>query len=173
MDFTNFNVSMEHNDPYSQYSFMLEKTQRQIKQYAQRKFVEFDFGVTVDQWMVLKQLYPDSDLSQSELAGRTFKGMPTLTRIVDLLVNKGLAVRVVHPTDRRSFQVHLTEAGRKKVEEMIPKVGEIRKAAWEGLDENDFRHFTTTLDRICSNLFSRPGISFGRWISEYRYGVGT
>ena len=54
---------MPNNDPYSEYSFLLEKTQRRIKQYAQKKFTEFDFGVTVDQWMVLKQLYIRSDLS--------------------------------------------------------------------------------------------------------------
>ena len=122
---------MPDTDQYSEYSFLLEKTTRRVKQYAQKKFVEFDFGVTVDQWMVLKQLYPSSDKSQSELAEATFKGTPTLTRIVDLLCSKGLTERATDGHDRRKCQVVLTAQGRQKVEAMLPEVGRIRKAAWE------------------------------------------
>ncbi|MEM6845021.1 MAG: MarR family transcriptional regulator [Bacteroidota bacterium] len=143
---------MSNSDPYSEYSFLLEKAQRRIKQYAQKKFAEFDFGVTVDQWMVLKQLYVRSDLNQSELAEATYKGMPTLTRIVDLLCSKGLAQRIADPQDRRRCQVHLTDIGKAKVEEMKPKVSEIRKEAWKGLKPEDFDHFQYTLNKIYQNL---------------------
>lgn len=143
---------MSNADPYSEYSFLLEKTQRRIKQYAQKKFAEFNFGVTVDQWVVLKQLYTRSDLSQSELAELTYKGMPTLTRIVDLLCAKGLAERRVDGQDRRKCQVLLTESGNAKVKEMLPKVGQIRKAAWKGLQPEDFEHFKLTLTTIYRNL---------------------
>ena len=143
---------MSESDIYSEYSFLLEKTTRRIKQYAQKKFTDFDFGVTVDQWMVLKQLYPSSDKSQSELAEATFKGTPTLTRIVDLLCAKGLTKRVTDCHDRRKCQVVLTAAGRDKVEEMIPKVSQIRKAAWQNLGEEDFRQFKYVLATIYQNL---------------------
>lgn len=139
-------------DIYSEYSFLLEKTNRRIKQYAQQKFNEFDFGVTVDQWMVLKQLYPSSDKSQSELAEATFKGTPTLTRIVDLLCAKELTQRLADAHDRRKSRVVLTPRGTQKVEEMIPKVSQIRKAAWKGLTEEDFRQFKQVLTAIYKNL---------------------
>ena len=143
---------MSESDIYSEYSFLLEKTTRRIKQYAQTRFNEFDFGVTVDQWMVLKQLYPSSDKSQSELAEATFKGTPTLTRIVDLLCAKELAQRVTDGNDRRKSQVVLTPSGRAKVEEMLPKVSQIRKAAWQNLGEDDFRQFEYVLTTIYQNL---------------------
>ena len=143
---------MSESDIYSEYSFLLEKTNRRIKQYAQQKFNEFGFGVTVDQWMVLKQLYPSSDKSQSELADATFKGTPTLTRIVDLLCAKGLTERVADHQDRRKSQVILTPAGKDKVEEMIPKVSIIRKAAWKNLQKEDFLHFKEVLSTIYQNL---------------------
>ena len=143
---------MPSDDIYSEYSFLLEKTTRQVKQYAQKRFNEFDFGVTVDQWMVLKHLYPSSDLSQSELADITFKGTPTLTRIIDLLCAKGLTERVADRDDRRKSQVQLTPAGQAKVEEMIPKVGHIRKAAWKNLSKEDFKHFQHVLHTIYQNL---------------------
>lgn len=145
---------MADADQYSEYSFLLEKTTRRVKQYAQKKFVEFDFGVTVDQWMVLKQLYPSSDKSQSELAEATFKGTPTLTRIVDLLCSKSLTQRVTDGHDRRKCQVVLTTQGRQKVEAMLPKVSQIRKAAWKNLGEEDFRQFKQILATIYQNLDS-------------------
>ncbi len=143
---------MSQEDIYSEYSFLLEKTSRRIKQYAQKKFTEFDFGVTVDQWMVLKQLYPSSNINQSELAEITFKGTPTLTRIVDLLCAKGLTERIVDCNDRRKCQVHLTASGKRKVEEMKPKVSQIRKAAWNSLSRDDFEHFKHVLHTIYQNL---------------------
>ncbi len=143
---------MPTQDIYSEYSFLLEKTTRRIKQYAQKRFNEFDFGVTVDQWLVLKQLYPSSDKSQSELAEATFKGTPTLTRIVDLLCAKELTQRVTDEQDRRRCQVLLTPTGRAKVEEMLPKVSQIRKAAWQNLSEDDFKQFKHVLTTIYQNL---------------------
>ena len=143
---------MSDSDSYSEYSFLLEKTTRRIKQYAQKRFNEFDFGVTVDQWMVLKQLYFSPNRSQSELAEATFKGTPTLTRIVDLLCAKGLTERMADKHDRRKCQVVLTATGQQKTEEMLPKVSEIRKAAWENLGENDFRQFKHVLSTIYKNL---------------------
>ncbi len=143
---------MPQQDIYSEYSFLLEKTSRRIKRYAQKQFVAFNFGVTVDQWMVMKHLYPSSQMSQSELAEITFKGTPTLTRIVDLLCAKGLAERMVDGQDRRKSQVHLTETGILKVENMQPKVSQIRKAAWNKLGEQDFEHFQYVLNTIYQNL---------------------
>ncbi len=143
---------MISQDIYSEYSFLLEKTNRRIKQYAQQKFTELDFGVTVDQWMVLKHLYPSSDKSQSELAEATFKGTPTLTRIVDLLCTKELTERLSDEHDRRKSRVVLTSRGTQKVEEMIPKVSQIRKAAWKSLTEEDFRQFKHVLTTIYKNL---------------------
>ncbi len=137
---------------YSEYSFLLDKTSRRIKQYAQKKFNEFNFGVTVDQWIILKQLYHNCDLNQSELADATFKGTPTLTRIIDLLCEKGLTERSMDATDRRKFKVALTAEGKLKVENMIPLVAQIRKAAWVNLEKKDFEHFKFILETIYQNL---------------------
>src|SRR5271154_1239634 len=98
-------------EPYSMYSFMLDRTARSVKQYAQRRFKELGFEITVDQWLVLRNLYDNDALNQKELAELVFKDTPTLTRIIDLLCEKGLTKRTLHPDDRRSFQVNLTIVG--------------------------------------------------------------
>jgi DNA-binding MarR family transcriptional regulator len=137
---------------FARYSFLLDRTARKVKQYAQQQFKQAGFDVTVDQWLVLKNLAENPQLSQTELANLVFKDHPTLTRIIDLLHKKGYVLRVQHPQDRRSFQLHLTEAGVEKVAELRPKVLEIREKAWENLTEVDFLEFKRVLNTIYKNL---------------------
>lgn len=139
-------------DPYSSYSFLLDRTARRVKQYAQQRFKELGFNITVDQWIVMKHLYEHDSMKQNELADLLFKDNPTLTRIFDLLCDKGLAVRNIHPDDRRSFIVNLTKEGIKKVEQLNPKIKDIRLQAWNGLSERDFNHFKKVLNTIYQNL---------------------
>lgn len=137
---------------FARYSFLLDRTARKVKQYAQHQFKTGEFDVTVDQWLVLKNLSENELLSQTELANLVFKDHPTLTRIIDLLCKKGYVERVPHPQDRRSFQLHLTDIGLEKVSELKPKILEIREKAWENLTSKDFEEFKRILDTIYQNL---------------------
>lgn len=141
-----------NEEVYNAYSLLLDRTARRVKQYAQQKFNELNFNITVDQWLVLKQVYEHDKIKQNELAELLFKDNPTLTRIIDLLCEKALMVRKLHPEDRRSFNVELTREGKKKVEQMMPKIREIRLQAWKGLTEKDFNHFKKNLNTIYQNL---------------------
>jgi DNA-binding MarR family transcriptional regulator len=140
------------DEVYNAYSFLLDRTARKVKQYAQQKFKELNLEITVDQWLVLKHLYENEHMKQNELAELLHKDNPTLTRIIDLLCKKSLAVRKINPNDRRSFQVELTREGKKKVELIKPKIKSIRLKAWEGLTERDFTQFKKVLNTIYQNL---------------------
>lgn len=139
-------------ESYNLYSFLLDRTARRVKQYAQSRFKGLGFNVTVDQWLVLRHLSENRNLTQKELADLIFKDTPTLTRIIDLLCNKGLTERKIHAEDRRCFNVYLTSEGEKKVAEMKPLVRDVRLKAWEGLSDNDFGEFKRILNSIYKNL---------------------
>ncbi|NVJ85922.1 MAG: MarR family transcriptional regulator [Algoriphagus sp.] len=139
-------------EQFAKYSFLLDRTARKVKQYAQQQFKQGNFDVTVDQWIVLKNLSEGGAMSQTELANLVFKDHPTLTRIIDLLVKKGYVERLPHPQDRRSFQLHLTDSGVSKVTSLRPKILQIREKAWENLDEHDFEEFKRILNTIYQNL---------------------
>jgi DNA-binding MarR family transcriptional regulator len=143
-------------EQFSKYSFLLDRTARKVKQYAQQKFKLGEFGITVDQWLILKNLAENELLSQSELAQLVFKDQPTLTRIIDILCKKSYVNRIPHPLDRRSFQLVLTEVGKAKVEELKPLVSDIRKTAWNNLDQQDFEEFKRILNTIYTNLEHNP-----------------
>ena len=142
-------------EKYSQYSFILDRTARKVKQYAQAVFKKNAFEITLDQWALIKILYKDP-ITQKELGHRSGKDQPTLTRIIDLTIKKGLVQRISHPSDRRSLLLQLTAAGEAKIEELSPSIADIRMKAWENLSEEDFAHFTRILNTIYSNLDKEP-----------------
>jgi DNA-binding MarR family transcriptional regulator len=141
-----------NDEAYNSYSFLLDRTARKVKQYAQQRFKEKGFNITVDQWLVLKHLSEHEEMKQNELAELLFKDNPTVTRIIDLLCKKGLTERKLHPSDRRSFIVSLTKTGAKKVDQLKPRIKDIRLRAWEGLTERDFNRFKKVLNSIYDNL---------------------
>lgn len=139
-------------EQFSKYSFLLDRTARRVKQYAQQKFKLGEFDITVDQWLVMKNLSENELLSQAELAQLVFKDQPTLTRIIDILSKKGYVERIPHPLDRRSFHLVLTDYGISKVEELKPQIASIREKAWENLNKSDFEEFKRILNTIYNNL---------------------
>jgi DNA-binding MarR family transcriptional regulator len=140
------------DERYNSYSFLLDRTARRVKQYAQQQFNELRLNITVDQWLVLKHLDSHGPMTQRMLAELMFKDNPTLTRILDLMCEKKLVVRNTHPSDRRSFMISLTADGKKKISQLKPKVRLVRLKAWEGLSEKDFSQFQKILNTIYRNL---------------------
>ena len=70
-----------------------------------------DADVTEQQWRVLRVLDEEGALSLSEVAAAACIQMPSLTRIVQTLVDKGMVLRVRDTGDRRRQTVSLTAAG--------------------------------------------------------------
>jgi len=135
-----------------QYGFYIERTAKCMKQNLQRRFNAMKFGITVDQWVILDVLYEHDGMSQYEIADRTYKDAPTVTRIIDLLCKKDLTTRVIDEQDRRRFNIFLTPEGKIKVEEMLPVVREFRHRGWEGLCKEDHEKLMVILDKIFNNF---------------------
>ena len=132
--------------------FIIERTQKRMKQHFQRLLKEAKAGITVDQWVILQELDKKDGLSQFELAQRTYKDAPTMTRIIDKLCAKGLIVREADPEDRRKFSINLTTEGFKTIKLVLPVVQDFRKAGWKGLQLEDLNHLVNTLNVIFENL---------------------
>ncbi|MEK6476583.1 MarR family transcriptional regulator [Catalinimonas sp. 4WD22] len=145
-------MAIPEDDIYSNYSFLLEKTNKKIKQYAKQQFRALGFEVTVDQWAVLKILAEHKELNQVGLAQLIHKDTPTLTRILDLLSQKELILRQHDETDRRRVNVCLTALGQETVAKMLPEVRKIRMHAWQHLTGDDFKQFVRILNTIYDNL---------------------
>lgn len=88
------------------------------------------YGVTVAEWVLLRQMFDAGSVAPSELSEFTGLTRGAVSKLVDRLVNKGLASRVDRTDDRRYQTVALTEPGRK----LVPKLASLA-------DENDSQFF--------------------------------
>jgi DNA-binding MarR family transcriptional regulator len=69
-------------------------------------------GPTLDQWRVLTHLADGAGHPMSEIAAQAMVPAPTLTKIVDRLVDRALVYRRVDDADRRRVLVFLSDHGR-------------------------------------------------------------
>jgi len=143
---------MTHPSDSRAYFFKIDTTIKKIRTALQRQFNEAGFDLTVDQWVVVDHLFRNPGISQNTLAEMTTKDAPTVTRIIDLLAQKGLAERRLTDNDRRKFLVYLTEAGDAKYNQVLPVVSAMRRKGWGDLSEADYQHFTRIMDSIYQNV---------------------
>lgn len=75
-------------------------------------------GVTVAEWVVLRELYEDEALAPSVLAERLGMTRGAISKLAERLVAKDLLVRAAGGRDRRYQDLALTKAGRLLVPEL-------------------------------------------------------
>lgn len=88
---------------------MLTSVQRMLSRDLADRLAEED--VSVEQWRVLRALSAADGISMSELAGRVQMPAPSLTRLVDSLVDHARAYRRPSLHDGRRVDVHLSATG--------------------------------------------------------------
>ena len=144
-------VSIEKKHEIS--GFTLEKTVKLMKiKFSRILLMHQEVDVTVDQWVVMHILCKHQQLSQQELGELTFKDAPTITRIIDLLVQKGLVIRSTDEKDRRRFMIKLTIEGIEKYRFIEPIVQEFRAEAYAGISVDELLMLQNTLNKIFVNL---------------------
>ena len=130
--------------------FLLHEVARLLrKRFEQNARVS---GLTRSQWQVLTYLARNEGINQKGLAELLEIEPITLGRIVDKLEKLGLIERRPHPTDRRTWLLHLVEAARPKLQQ-IRDLGDVtRREALAGVSEDDGRHLLKTLEAMKANL---------------------
>jgi DNA-binding MarR family transcriptional regulator len=73
-------------------------------------------GVTMSQAKVLYLVQAEPDIRMSDLAGRMGVTLPSMSGVVDRLVDQGLLTRRDDPSDRRQALVHISDAGAHQLE---------------------------------------------------------
>ncbi|WP_438003995.1 MarR family transcriptional regulator [Sorangium sp. So ce321] len=117
-----------------------------------RRFRAHGVEITPEQWMVLVRLWEQEGVTQTHLAERTFRDVPTMSRIVALMERDGLIERRQDPTDRRARLVYLTARGRQLRKALSGEAMAMVDALRAGIPEDDLLTTRRTLQRILANL---------------------
>ena len=100
-------------------------------------------GLTKQQWRVLRVLDEHGALEPSQLAIHAAPLLPSQTRIVQSMAQKGLVERREHRNDRRRTVIEITDAGQAIINDNAAKSAEI---AAQIRDKLGPRRFETLLD---------------------------
>jgi DNA-binding MarR family transcriptional regulator len=111
-------------------------------------------GVTVAEWVLLRQLLDEEALAPSRLSERMGMTRGTVTKLADRLIAKGLLVRAANPEDARAQTLALTAKGRRLVPELA--------ALADANDTEFFDHLApkdrATLLRILRGIVEKRGL---------------
>ena len=81
-------------------------------------------GVTVAEWVLMRQLLGEEGLAPSRLATRMHMTRGAISKLADRLIAKSLLLRTADPEDGRAQTLSLTRAGRS----MVPKLAALADA---------------------------------------------
>jgi MarR family transcriptional regulator, transcriptional regulator for hemolysin len=139
---------MEVNPP--RLAFLLHDVARLLKKRLEQNSERS--GLTRSQWQILTYLAQNEGINQKGLAELIEIEPITLGRIVDKLETLGLIERHPHPTDRRTWHLHLMPAARPKLEQ-VRELGDVtHREALAGVSEADRQRLLKTLQALKANL---------------------
>lgn len=133
------------------YIFLIERTFRSVRRYSNREFSKFGYKISVEQWIILKQVSEQPNSTQRQISAATNKDPASVTRVLDSLQKRKLVDRTTGE-DRRSFGVILTEEGEQLVGEIMPKALTIREKGIEGFTEEEENQLVALLLRVNDNF---------------------
>ena len=113
-------------------------------------------GVTVAEWVVMRQLLEEKALAPSRLAERMGMTRGAISKLAERLIAKSLLARAADPKDGRAQVLSLTPAGRA----LVPRLGALADAN----DAEFFAHLSAAdrkaLLRILKGIVDKRSLRF-------------
>jgi len=145
-----------------------------IKEYSVKGFIGHQVGLTAgvlrkafasritmsaesispEQFVVLVRLSSGQGFNQNEIAEYLLKDDASITRILDSLEKKGLAVRKKAEHDRRANIAFITDRGTLLVEKVFPMVEQLNVSLLEGIEADHVEIVFRFLEKLRENAMN-------------------
>ncbi len=142
-------MSSKKVKPFGTY---IDRNYRLIRLRFLQAFKKAGVDITTEQWVLMDLLMQENGLSQNELAARSFKDAPTVSRIIDLLCKKEFTERRKAENDKRRHDIFITPKGKEVYNKILPIVYELREKGWEGLSDEDYQTFLRIMNQVFGNF---------------------
>ena len=136
----------------SRIGMKLVRVGKMVRAIANRKFIEADYPITPEQFTVLTAILDHDGLYQRQIGALTLKDRPNITRIINILENKGLVTRTADTNKRKIFRINITEKGKDAYEEVLPTVVEHWQNTVKGVTDEELESCLKVLNKIKMNL---------------------
>lgn len=131
--------------------YTIEQTIKEYRKVCQKNIQKVVSDITVDQCLVLIILNDKAGISQIEIAKLIFKDNASVTRIIELMVQKDYLTRETDASDKRKSKLIITEKGHKTIVLLTPVFKLNRKTALDGLSLDEIALLYQLLNKIISN----------------------
>jgi DNA-binding MarR family transcriptional regulator len=130
--------------------FLLWDARRALFREFSQKFAQH--GVSNGVFPVLRSLWDEDELTQSEIARRGLMTGPTIVGIVAQLEAQKLVTRVPCPADSRKRKIKLTEEGVRLRAIVLPIAEDVHQKALNGITAEEADLLKKLLRRIRANF---------------------
>lgn len=131
--------------------YTIDKAMRSYRQFAQSELKRHGFTITIDQWLIIKCLLENPEMSQIEISERVFKDNASVTRIIELLVKAKYVSRKVNKQDRRRSLLTVTKLGEETIEAVNKLVLVYRAKALNGVSLEEIDNTMRIMTIISEN----------------------
>jgi DNA-binding MarR family transcriptional regulator len=136
----------------SSIAYLVGRTSRSMIKRLSKKFSDFDFDVSYEQWSILVHLYRQDGQTQQELAKLAVKDKAAITRLLNILEKKNIVLRIPDRNDKRSKLVYLTNKAKTFKFDLIAVVKELLNEAEQDISQEEMDSCKKTLNKIFSNI---------------------
>lgn len=109
---------------------------------------EASIGYSVPRWRILLSLFHEGEMSQKQMAQQLRLDPGALTRHIKAIECDGLIARNNDTADNRLTNVVLTESGRKRVQETLPRRAAFFESAFGNLSEVQAEELIVVLGKL-------------------------
>ena len=114
-------------------------------------------GATLQMWRVLAALRERDGRRMGDLSDTTSIEVSTLTRLVDTMEAKGLVARRRAADDARVIVLHVTPAGRRLTQRIVPVAERYEQVALAGFTPAEAERLKAALRRLYDNMDGLQG----------------
>lgn len=121
-----------------------------VKKYLENRLRPY--GLTAEQFQVLRNLQEDLGMTQNEICEIVEKSPANMTRILDRLEKKGYLQRRDNPEDRRSSLVFLTDQGLELMDLVRTEISDFDAKVTKGIPGDQLQTMRDVVKKIQANV---------------------
>lgn len=142
--------NMNFKTPTKTVLYSIEEAIKAYRKLSFKNISDVVPDITVDQALILI-IINDNEITQSELADLTFKDYASITRILNLMIQKNYIIKTIDENDRRKSKLKVSEKGNNTVEKLNPTILKNRTTALNNISIEEQNNLFKTLNKITQN----------------------
>ena len=124
-----------------------------IRGLSSQTFTEKGFELTPDQYVILYLLLENEEIVyQRQLAEIMLKDRANISRIIDIMHQKGLVEKIPDSNGRKIYKLVVTEKGKKLRDKVFPTDIDLRAMITQDITEDELAVTFSTLEKMNMNI---------------------